>query len=83
MLRNEEDAQLLQRHAIEALSEVRAWVWAHHARQLPDSATVTREQAESYAAYLEWFSRIDAAIRTLDPATAEQHDEDQTPPFGV
>jgi hypothetical protein len=52
MIADEQHAQLLQRHAVEALSEVRAWVWAHHSQLLPSVGSVTREQAQGYAAYL-------------------------------
>jgi hypothetical protein len=62
-VRNEEDAQCLQRHALEALTEVKAWVWAHH--QLPPGPIVTADEATRHAAYLEWFSRLEAALDTL------------------
>ena len=64
MIADEEHAQLLQRHALQALQEVRSWVWGHH--QLPDAPTVTREAATAYAAYLEWVTRLDIALNALD-----------------
>lgn len=35
MVADEEHPQLLQLYAVQALSEVKAWVWAQHAQLLP------------------------------------------------
>ncbi|HKO91637.1 MAG TPA: hypothetical protein VJU61_10815 [Polyangiaceae bacterium] len=61
---DEEDAQRLQRHAIEALGEVKDWAWAHH--ELPVGAImVSAEQATLYAARLEWHARLEAALSAI------------------
>src|SRR6185436_12711223 len=69
-------AQSLQAQAIEALSNLRAWIWAQHATLLPDDvSTVTREQAERYSAYLEWYTTVETALQALEvaaPPFAEQ-----------
>lgn len=82
-LRTIDDAQRLQRYAMEALTEVKDWASTQHALSLPGGGLVTGEQAEGYARYLEWLTRLDAALQTLEPVTAEQQDDDQRPPFGL
>ena len=59
---DETHARLLTLHAIEALEEVRQWVAQH---QPTVEAAVTHGRAESYAAYLEWHSRLDVALKVL------------------
>lgn len=56
-------AARLQQQAIEALSDLRAWIWGRHGLLLPDDlASITREEAERYSAYLDWFSRVEEVL---------------------
>src|SRR5688572_1008553 len=48
--KTEPDAQRLQRHAVEALTDVKAWVWQQHSGFLAGPGPFRREQAEGYAA---------------------------------
>ena len=59
---------------MEALAQLRAWIWTQHATLLPDDvSTVTREQAARYAAHLDWYTTVDTALQALEVAA---------PPFG-
>ena len=62
-------AARLQQQAMEALSDLRTWIWGQHAALLPDDlASITREQAERFAAYLDWYSRVEEVILALAAA---------------
>jgi hypothetical protein len=62
-------AQRLQEQAIEALAQLRAWIWNQHATLLPDDvSTITREQAARYAAHLDWYTTVDTALQALEVA---------------
>ncbi|MEO8180233.1 MAG: hypothetical protein ABI895_15465 [Deltaproteobacteria bacterium] len=62
-------AQGLQEQAIEALAQLRAWIWTQHATLLPDDvSTITREQAARYAAHLDWYTTVDTALQALERA---------------
>ncbi|HEU4576782.1 MAG TPA: hypothetical protein VFS67_00910 [Polyangiaceae bacterium] len=62
-------AQRLQRLAIEALSNLRSWLWEQHGALLPDDvAAISREQAQRYAACLQWYSAIEEVLHTLHSA---------------
>jgi hypothetical protein len=59
-------AEELQQQAVEALSDLRAWIWQRHAALLPDDlAAIRREEAERYAAVLDWYSRIEESLLAL------------------
>jgi hypothetical protein len=59
-------AAQLQQQAIEALSDLRTWIWGRHAELLPDDlAGIGREDAERYAAYLDWYSRVEEVMLAL------------------
>src|SRR4051794_26507142 len=62
-------AQSLQNQALQALSQLGAWIWQQHETLLPDDlSTVTREQAQRYSAYLEWYTTVETALRALEVA---------------
>jgi hypothetical protein len=62
-------AQRLQRLAIEALSSLRSWLWEQHGALLPhDMAGISREQAQRYAACLQWYSAIEEVLHKLHTA---------------
>jgi len=62
-------AQSLQKRAIDALSELQEWIWAQHSLLLPDDVSaVTHERAQLYSAYLEWYSGVEEALKTLASA---------------
>lgn len=62
-------AQRLQRLAIEALSNLRSWLWEQHGALLPDDVgAISREGARRYAACLQWYSAIEEALQTLHAA---------------
>jgi hypothetical protein len=62
-------AAQLQKQALEALSDLRVWIWGRHAALLPDDlAAITREEAERYAAYLDWYSRVEEVLLALGSA---------------
>ncbi|MEY2935848.1 MAG: hypothetical protein RL033_6597 [Pseudomonadota bacterium] len=64
-------ARELQQQAVEALSDLRAWIWQRHAALLPDDlAAITRGEAERYAAVLDWYSRIEDSLLALAAAGA-------------
>ncbi|MEY4547238.1 MAG: hypothetical protein RL685_3433 [Pseudomonadota bacterium] len=64
-------ARELQQQAVEALSDLRAWIWQRHAALLPDDlAAITRAEAERYAAVLDWYSRIEESLLALAAAGA-------------
>lgn len=64
-------AALLHEHAIEALSDLRTWIWGRHAELLPeDLASISRADAERYAAYLDWYSRVEEVLLALAASAA-------------
>jgi hypothetical protein len=66
---NDQHAQRLQRLAIEALSNLRSWLWEQHGALLPDDvAAISREKAQRYAACLQWYSAIEDVLHTLHSA---------------
>lgn len=65
-------AAQLQQQAIEALSDLRTWIWGRHGALLPDDlASITREEAERYAAYLDWYSRVEEVLLALAASAAQ------------
>lgn len=66
---DDQHAQRLQRLAIEALSNLRSWLWEQHGALLPDDlAAIPRDEARRYAAYLQWYSAIEDVLHTLQSA---------------
>jgi hypothetical protein len=62
-------AQRLQRLAIEALSNLRSWLWEQHGALLPnDVSAISRQEARGYAACLQWYSAIEDVLHTLQSA---------------
>jgi hypothetical protein len=62
-------AQRLQRLAIEALSNLRSWLWEQHGALLPDNlAAISPAQAQRYAGCLQWYSAIEGVLHTLQSA---------------
>jgi hypothetical protein len=63
---DDQHAQRLQRLAIEALSNLRSWLWEQHGALLPDDvAAISRGQAQRFAACLQWYSAIEDVLHTL------------------
>ena len=66
---DDQHAQRLQRLAIEALSNLRSWLWEQHGALLPDDmAAISREEAQRYEACLHWFAAIEDVLHTLQSA---------------
>jgi len=66
---DDQHAQRLQRLAIEALSNLRSWLWEQHGALLPDDvADISRELAQRYEGCLRWFSAIEEALTILHAA---------------
>ena len=81
-------AAQLQKQALDALSDLRTWIWGRHGAMLPDDlASITREEAERYAAYLDWYSRVEEVLLALTASgvlpTAVQPPADQPAPLPV
>jgi hypothetical protein len=65
----DQHAQRLQRLALEALGNLRSWLWEQHGALLPDDvAAISRDEAQRYAACLQWYSAIEDVLRTLQSA---------------
>lgn len=65
-------AAQLQQQAVEALSDLRTWIWGRHGEMLPeDLASITRAEAERYAAYLDWFSLVEEVMLALVASAAQ------------
>ena len=63
---DDQHAQRLQRLAIEALSNLRSWLWEQHGALLPDDmAAISPEEAQRYEACLHWFAAIEDVLHTL------------------
>ena len=66
---DDQHAQRLQRLAIEALSNLRSWLWEQHGALLPDDvAAISRAHAQRYAACLQWYAAIEDVLQTLHSA---------------
>ncbi len=63
------DAMKQQERAMELLREVRQWVWANRALQLPTDSDepVTRFEAEGHAMYSVWFHSLKDGMHIIDP----------------
>lgn len=71
-------ARLLDQ-ALEALSDLRTWIWGHHSALLPDDlGSITREEAERYASYLDWYSRVEEVILALAASSAQATEASST-----
>lgn len=65
-------AARLQQHALEALSDLRSWIWERHGALLPDDlGSITREAAERYVAHLDWFSLVEEVMLALAASAAQ------------